>query len=131
MFGPRPILLDSCERSVGIHVASTGTITQFAGGIFDIRVLRFLVRAGLICARMATGTIWLECRELPVDNLCVALVTVGTGKVVAVIERFVRQTCVAVIGWRPGIRVVASPAIHVRIEVPRILTRRKRAVMAR
>ena len=131
MFRSGAILLDYCERSIGIDVTSARTVMQLASGIFDIRVLRFLVRARLVFARMATGTIWLECRELPVNDIRVALMTIGACQVVSVVLRLVRQARVAVVSGSPRVRIVASPAIYGRIEVPRVLPRCKRAVMAR
>ena len=79
---------------------------------------------------MAAGAVRLECRELPVNDFCIALMTVSTGQRIAVIKWFVRKSGVAVVCWRPGIRVVAQTAVLCRIEVPRILACCKRTVVA-
>lgn len=78
--------------------------------------------AGLVITRVATGTVWLERRESPVNNLCVALVTFSANQVIPVILRLVRQAGMAVISWRPGIRAVAQAAVLTRIEVARVLS---------
>jgi hypothetical protein len=131
MFRSRAILLDRCEIGIGIHVAGTGAVAKLTSGILNIRVLRFFVRAGFVITRVATGTVRLECRELPVNNLGVALVTFCASQIIPVILRLVRQARMAIVNWRPGIRVVTQTAILRRIEMPRVLSRRKRTVVAR
>ena len=79
---------------------------------------------------MATSAIRLERRESPVDDIGVALVAIRACQGVPVIERFVRQARVAIISRSPRVRVVAGPAVHGSIKVPRVLARRNRTVMA-
>ena len=131
MFRSTTIILDRCEIGIGVHVAGTGAVAKLACRILDIRVLRFLVWAGLVFVRVAASTVRLERRELPIHNFRVALMTVGTSQVVSVIKRLVRQARMAIVNRRPGIRVVAQTAILRRIEMPRILSRRKCTVVAR
>ena len=131
MLGAAPVLLDGRERRIGIHVASTGTITQFTCGVLDRRIFGFLMWTGLIVSGMAAGAIWLECRELPINHLGVALVTRGTSKVAAVIERFVWQARVAVVSRSPRVRVMAQAAVLCGVEVSGILAGCNSTVMAR
>ena len=80
---------------------------------------------------MATRAIWLECRELPIDDIGVALVAILTRQWVPMIERFVRQARVPILSRGPRVRVVAGPAVNGGIKVPWVLAGRNVAVMTR
>lgn len=79
---------------------------------------------------MTAGTIRLERGITPVDSFGIALVTLGTRKIAAMIERLVRQSCMAVIDRRPGVGVMAQTTVLHGVEVPGVLSRRNRAVVA-
>ncbi len=111
-------------------MASAGTVTQFTGGIFDVRILRLLVRPRLVVAGVTTRTVRLERGELPGHNFSVALMAFGACQIAAVVLRLIRQARVAVIGRHPCIRAVAKTAVLRGIEMPRVLAGCCRAVMA-
>ena len=88
------------------------------------------MRPRLVVAGVATGTIWLERRELPSYDLGVALMAFGAREIIAVVLRLIRKPGMAVVGRRPRIRVVARAAILRGIEVSGILARCGRAIVA-
>lgn len=45
MFRSVTSFLDRCKRGVRVNVAGTGTIAQLTGGVLNVRVFRFFVRA--------------------------------------------------------------------------------------
>ena len=106
-------------------------VSQFTRAVFGVRVLCFLVRTGPIVAGMASGAVGLKCRELPVHELGVGLVTVGAIEISAVVLRFVGQTDVTIVGRRPGIGDMANVAVLHRIEMRRVLTGCKDTIVAR
>ena len=111
-------------------MARAGAVPKFAGRIPPVGILGLLVRPRLVLVGMATCAIRLEGREAPVHGLGVTLVTSGAGEVAAVVERFVRQTRMVIVNGRPGVGVMAQATVLVRIEVTRILSRRRGAVVA-
>jgi len=89
-----------------------------------------LVNTRLVVTRVTTGTVWRVTRGGPVDDLGIRAMALGAGKVAAVIQRFIAQPGMTVIDRPPGIRVVAQATVLRRIEMSRVLTGRKRAVVA-
>lgn len=124
------VFLDRCHRSIFIHMAGAGTVPELTRRIFGVRALRFLVRPGFIVAGVASGAVGLKCRELPVHELGVGLVTVGAIEISAVVLRFVGQTDVTIVGGRPCIGDMADIAVFHGIEMGRVLTGREDPVVA-
>jgi len=79
---------------------------------------------------MAARTIGLEGGELPAHNFGVALMAISASEIIPVIERLVGESGVAIVGWGPGIRVVAEAAVLRRVEVPWVLPCCERTVVA-
>ena len=79
-----------------------------------------IIFAGLIVIRVAPRATGSVSRGRPIDILAVRLMTFCTGKVAAVILRFIRQCSVTVICGSPGIRNVAGIALLRRAEVTRV-----------
>ena len=89
-----------------------------------------LVHARFVVSRMAARAGGLVTWRRPADEIAVARVAPGTSKITAVIERFIRQACMAVINRRPGNRVVAQTAVLCSIEVSRVHAGGQGAVVA-
>ncbi len=111
-------------------MTGTGAVPQFTGRILEVRILGLFVRSRLVVASMAAGTIRLERREPPLHDLSVALMTLRTLQIAAVVQWFVWQPGVTDIRRGPRVRAVAQTAVLGGIEVPRILTGCLRAVVA-
>lgn len=82
-----------------------------------------IVFTRLIVVRVAASAIRLVARGRPVDVLGVRLMTFCTGKVAAVILRFIRQCSVTVICGSPCVRDVAGITFLRRAEVTRVRAR--------
>ena len=65
--------LDRGHAAVGVNVATTGTIAQFAHGIFDVTIL--FMRIGTIIIGVAASAVGLITRRSPGDGLAVAGMT--------------------------------------------------------
>lgn len=85
---------------------------------------------GSVVAGVATRTIGLKCRELPGDHFRVALVTIGTREIAAMILRVIRQRRVLVIRRRPSVVVMTHIALFRGAEMVLILTRRLHTIVA-
>jgi len=130
MLGTRTILLDSRQGRVRIDVTSARAVSEFAGRVSGVRVLVLLVRPRLVVAAVAPRTIGLERRETPAYGFGIALVADRARKVAAMIERLVWQSCMTIVDRSPRVRVVATAAVLRRIEMARVLSGRRRAVVA-
>ena len=89
-----PILLDRSQVGVGVYVARAAAVSQLTDRILAIRVFRLLVRAGLIVTRMTAGTVRLERRISPRNDLGVGPMTGGARQVAAMIQRLKRRRSV-------------------------------------
>ncbi len=79
---------------------------------------------------MAACAVGLECGKLPVNNFAVVLVAFRALKIAAVIERLIRQTGVAEIGWSPCVGAMTQTAVLCGVEMPGILAGRGSAIVA-
>lgn len=105
----------------------TRAVTQLAHCVLGVAV--FFVWPGFVVVRMATGTIRLKGRTPPIDDLGVRLVALRAPQVTPVILRLVWQRDVAVVRWRPCVRDVAGVAFLRGVEVTRVLSRRRSAIV--
>lgn len=65
-----------------------------------------IVLVSFVISRMASGTGWLITRRGPAYDFRVAAMAVRTGKVPAMIERFVGEPAMTVVGGCPGVGTV-------------------------
>ena len=128
MLGAVPGFISIGHRAVGVDMAGTAAVTQFADGVLDIAV--FLMRPGFVVVRVTARAIRLESSILPVDYLGIRPVTLGTWEVAAVILWLVGQSHVAVIRGRPGVARVADIALLRGAKVIPVGTSCRHAIVA-
>lgn len=104
-------------------------MTATAGAVQVVLQAVVFVHAGLVIARMATGTGGRITGRRPVDRIRVGIVTVTAVEITSVIEWLVCQAAVTETRRCPAVRRVTLPTIDGRGEVPRILSRRIGAVV--
>ena len=130
MLGSGSSILDRRQRRVAVDMACAGAVAQFADGIRDVGVFRFLVRISLEITGMTTRAVRLIGRKLPGHGIAVVLMTFGAGEVLAMVLRLVRQACVPVVRRGPRVRVVAGVTLLRCIEVSGVSAGRDCAVVA-
>jgi len=89
------------------------------------------VDPGLVVTSVTACAIWLVARRRPADHFRVVLMTLGAREVVAMILRLIRQAGVPVVGRYPRIRAVAQTTVLHGIEMARVLSGSRSAVVAR
>jgi len=129
VFGTRPVFLNRRQITIRIDVTSTGTVSELAYRVADVRILVLLVRIGLVVARMTAGTIRFECRILPDNDFRVTLVAFCTLQVASVVLRLVRQRGMAIVCGHPRIGVVARITLQRSVEMVRVLADRCHTVV--
>lgn len=90
-----------------------------------------VVLAGFVVVSVAASAGRLVTWGRPVYDFRIGLMTFGAVKIIPVVERLVRESCVVVICGPPAIRYVAQVAVLSSVEVIGILARCKYAVVAR
>ena len=128
MLGAVPGFISIGHRAVGVDMARTTAVTQFADRVLGIAV--FLMRPGFVIVRVTACAIGLESRILPINNLGVRPVTLGTWEVATVILWLVGQGHVAVIRGRPGVARVADIALLRGAKVIPVGTSCRHAIVA-
>ena len=130
MFRAVPSPVYGGQRTVGVNMAGTRTVPEFANRIFPIRVSCFPVWARLVAIRMAAGTVGLERRVPPDDDLGVGLMALGARQIATMVERLERCGRVPEVVGRPGICIVATVAFLRSAKVAGVLAGRDDAVVA-
>lgn len=90
-----------------------------------------LIYTVVIVLRMTSGARGLVSGGGPVNELGVRQMALGTQEVAKVIQRFVRQSSMVVVGRDPCDRVVADATVHTCVEVVRVLTGCEHTVVTR
>lgn len=102
-------------------MTGTCTVAKFADRVSDVGVLVLLVGSGFEVVCMASCAVGLECRIQPRDWLRVILMTLGAGKIAAVVERLEGQPQVHIDRGAPYDGFMADVAFLLAYEMPGVL----------